>query len=163
MNWRIGLMKGYVKNMSISPFYVMKRSVATGDIIPIEDIVRRYLEVSGAKDAKSFVAWLKKYVFEGAGVWEINIVDDDSTQDVCPEPTDTKPKDNSRAATAKSGSVIPKVDPAQLVKVSYKKCIELAAKCSEPRILKQALQRASTMARKEKTCQVLRDRLAELG
>ncbi len=153
-------MKGYVKNIGKAPQYIMKRHVAPLDIIPIEDIEKRYLEVSGAKNAASFTKWLRKYVFEGTSIWDVSITDKEAPS----KPDKPKPvKKKSGKITAGTGGIQTKVTPAQLVKVSYKKCAELAAKCSDPRVIKEALQKANTMARKEKTCQILRDRLAELG
>lgn len=163
-------MNGYVKNVGKIPQYIMKRNVLSGDIISVEDIEDRYLEVSGAKSAKQLVAWLRKFVFEGA-TWEVNITDVKKTS-VVPE-ADTKStakldkvsKDgrDSKTVSPNVGAVSPKVTAKDLVKVSYKKCAELAAKCSDARVIKEALQKANTMPRKEKVCSILRDRLAELS
>ena len=165
-------MEGYVKNISGVPQYIMKRQVLPGETISAKALEERYWEVSGANTVHVFVRWLRKFVFEGTAAWEINLVDEKGSKaaihknmsktkevkDVVENKEEEKPKQQ----VINRGVVTPKITAAELVKVSYKKCAELAAKCSDEKVLKEALQKASTMARKEKTCQVLRDRLLEL-
>lgn len=172
-------MEGYVKNISSTPQYIMKRHVLPGAVISIEDLTDRYLEQSGATKSTVFVKWLRKFVFSGVSMWEINI------SDTVVESTEAKPSDeentvennedanivteqevkvnDSKKVTVNLGSVIPAIEAKDLVTVSYKKCAELAARCMDPKVIKEALQRANTMPRKAKTCNILRERLAELA
>jgi hypothetical protein len=157
-------MKGYVKNISLLPQYIMKRNVNPSGVIPAADIEAAFYTRSGTKNTSSFVKWLRGGIFSETTVWEINIVDDvekDDKKSEAPSKKDNKSRRES-VVNLSDEKVIPKVTAAYLVKVSSEKCKELASKCSDTKVLQDALQKANTMPRKSKTCKVLRDRLDDL-
>ena len=131
-------MKGYVKNISLLPYYVMKRTVNPSDIISASDIEKTYFARSGATDASSFVKWLREGVFLETSIWEVNITDDveKEAKKFPVKKPGNKPKKKKRKKGAPikdltNRNVVPEVTAAYLVKARVEICKEMAAKCKD--------------------------------
>ena len=157
-------MEGYVKNISRVPFYIMKRTVVPGESLSAEEIKKRYYNESGASTDAKFIEWLKSTVFLDTSVWEMKLR--------VSKPRKNKDDNNDQASNKPSTPHVVKtnpnvkvdeLDPNKLLKMSAVDCKKFLEKCDDTKFLKQLLSKAEKMARKQKTCKVIRDRLGELG
>lgn len=158
-------MEGYVKNISRVPFYIMKRFVSPGESLSADELKERYFGESGATTDDKLIEWLKTTVFLDTTVWEVNLSPSRQRKHSTSKQASTEVK---RSSTPHVVKTTPKVkvddlDPAKLLKMSAPDCKKALDKCTDTKFLKQLLAKAEKMARKQKTCKVLREKLADLG
>lgn len=160
-------MEGYVKNISVVPFYIMKRTVVPGESLSADEIKNRYYNESGASTDAKFIEWLKATVFLDTTVWEINlkVSKPRKQKDDNEKVEEEKPKPSSTPHIVKTNpnAKVNELDPNKLLKMSAADCKKFLEECDDTKFLKQLLIKAEKMARKQKTCKVIRDRLGELG
>ena len=161
-------MKGYVRNVSSFPMYAFKRSVAPGENVPAKEIYDNYFDVSGASNDAEFLDWLRTTVFREANLWMVNLSAGMEEEPAKPKTTSESDTDLN-ASRSKSHIVTTNVnvkqedvDPVKVLKMSAEKCKVAVEEIDDVKLLKQMLAKASSMARKQKVCKIISDRLEEL-
>ncbi len=152
--------KGYVRNKTAIPLYVLKRFVNPGSKIDMKIICDRYYDESGAQDMKQFVDWLKTTIFSDSTTWEIYVgTDEDNFTEYSSKATPNR----AHVITNNYSSKVEELDPKQMLRMSSKKLEKALENYKDVKILKQVLAKAMTMSRKQKVCRVLRNRIEELS
>lgn len=176
-------MKGYVENRQPSWTHAMKRAVAPGAKINLDDIYEQYGDKHGLKEGNEFVSWLRSVKLKDDKRW--NIVYDENenaTKDSSRTPSpssalkgtmDARNEIQAQEKAVKKGSdlttplvstsnSVKTMDVADVVGLSVRKARETVTKITDIKLLKYALQEANTRTGKDSLCIVLRRRISEL-
>lgn len=150
-------MNGYVMNISTMWMHVMKRSVAPGNKIPLDELYEQYGKKHDIKEGDAFVAWLKMVKVKDTQVWkivygeELEKVTEDVVSDVRIVEEDKTPTQSIRKMTVQD-----------VVELSVRKGREILPKITDLKLLKYAFQEANQLAGKDSLCNVIRKRIKDL-
>lgn len=153
-------MNGYVMNISALWMHVMKRSVAPGNKIPLDELYEQYGKKHDLKEGKDFVEWLEAVKLRDKLMWKI--VYGDKLEEM------TK---NDAVSDIQTSQVIEKTIPAQdinkmtvkeVVMLSVRQGREVLPKITDLKLLKYAFQEANQLAGKDSLCNIIRKRIKDL-
>ncbi len=148
-------MKGHVINKSTMWLHAMKRAVAPGGKVPLDELYDQYGAKHDLAKGKEFISWLKTVKLRDTDKWQVI-----SGKDV----VESKPEDT----TLKEVEVdITKVNPKKLtieevVSLSVRKAREIIPKVSDVKLLRYSLSEANPRPGKDSLCRILRKRITEL-
>lgn len=152
-------MKGYVMNISTMWMHVMKRSVAPGNKIPIDELYKQYGEKHDIKEGSDFVEWLSNVKLKDKQMWKIvygdglATVTKDVVSEISPQPGLEK---------AKAAQDINKMTIQEVVMLSVRQGREILPKITDLKLLKYAFQEANQLAGKDSLCNIIRKRIKDL-
>lgn len=176
-------MKGYVENKQPSWTHAMKRAVAPGAKIKLDDIYEQYGHKHGLKEGIEFVDWLRSVKLKDEKRWNIVYTEQNEATKVSsrtPSPSSVlKNTQDARKEISETEKVINKgadlvtplvptsdsvqtMDVAEVVGLSVRKAREVVTQITDIKLLKYALQEANTRTGKDSLCIVLRRRISEL-
>lgn len=153
-------MNGYVMNISAMWMHVMKRSVAPGNKIPLDELYEQYGKKHGIKEGKEFVEWLEAVKLRDKLMWKIvygNELKEAAKKDA--------------VSDIQTPQVIEKMIPAQAInKLTVKEVVmlsvrqgrEILPKITDLKLLKYAFQEANQLAGKDSLCNIIRKRIKDL-
>ena len=150
-------MNGYVMNISTMWMHVMKRSVAPGKKIPLDELHEQYGKKHDIKEGNDFIAWLKTVKLRDTQVWKIVYGEEleEITEDVVSDVQ--KPELESLPTQA-----IKKMTVQEVVELSVRQGREILPKITDLKLLKYAFQEANQLAGKDSLCNVIRKRIKDL-
>ena len=153
-------MNGYVMNISAMWMHVMKRSVAPGNKIPLDELYEQYGKKHDLKEGKDFVEWLEAVKLRDKLMWKI--VYGDELEEIAK---------NDAVSDIQTSQVIEKTIPAQdinkmtiqeVVMLSVRQGREVLPKITDLKLLKYAFQEANQLAGKDSLCNIIRKRIKDL-
>lgn len=153
-------MNGYVMNISAMWMHVMKRSVAPGNKIPLDELYEQYGKKHDLKEGKDFVEWLGAVKLRDKLMWKI--VYGDELEEIAK---------NDAVSDIQTSQVIEKTIPAQdinkmtvkeVVMLSVRQGREVLPKITDLKLLKYAFQEANQLAGKDSLCNIIRKRIKDL-
>lgn len=153
-------MNGYVMNISLMWMHVMKRSVAPGNKIPLDELYEQYGKKHALKKGKEFVEWLESVKLRDKLMWRIvygdeleEIAKNDAVSDIqTPQvPEKTMPSQS-----------IKKITIQEVVMLSVRQGREILPKITDLKLLKYAFQEANQLAGKDSLCNIIRRRIKDL-
>jgi len=162
-------MEGYVENRLPTYAHAMKRAVAPGAKISLEDIYNQYGPKHGIEKGQPFVDWLRTVKLKDASRWNIVYETNASEQPVkekevvkeVQKPRPVKEGDLTTPFVPTSDSV-KTMEVSDIVGLSVRNARELMPKITDLKLLKYAFQEANTRTGKDSLCIVLRRRIKEL-
>ena len=150
-------MNGYVLNISTMWMHVMKRSVAPGKKIPLDELYEQYGKKHDIKEGADFIAWLKAVKLRDTQVWKVVCVEEleETTKDVV---SDVQVVEENKTPF----QAIKKMTVQEVVALSVRQGREVLPKITDLKLLKYAFQEANQLAGKDSLCNVLRKRIKDL-
>jgi hypothetical protein len=156
-------MNGYVLNASNIWTHAMKRSVAPGSKIPLDELYEQYGVKHDLKEGDEFVQWLRTVKLTDSKRWKIvfNPSENEIKEDVLTT------KEAKPAGKGQPDNVAPfiddtKLDIADVVGLSVRNGREVIPKITDLKLLQYSLQEANKLAGKDSLCRVIRKRIKEL-
>ena len=153
-------MNGYVMNISAMWMHVMKRSVAPGNKIPLDELYEQYGKKHGIKEGKEFVEWLEAVKLRDKLMWKIvygnelkEAVKKDAVSDI------QTPQVIEKTIPAQA---INKLTIKEVVMLSVRQGREILPKITDLKLLKYAFQEANQLAGKDSLCNIIRKRIKDL-
>lgn len=152
-------MKGHVLNKSTMWMHAMKRAVAPGGKIPLEELYNQYGKKHELAKGEEFISWLKTVKLRDDEKWQVVFGKDELDADAKAEAADT---------TLKEVKVdITKINPKdmsidEVVSLSVRKAREIIPKVTDLKLLKYSLSEAQPRSGKDSLCRILRKRVKEL-
>lgn len=153
-------MKGYVMNISARWMHVMKRSVAPGSKIPLDELYEQYGKKHDLKKGKDFTEWLEAVKLKDKFMWKIVYGDElkemaknDAVSDI------QIPQAIEKAIPAQD---IKKMTIQEVVTLSVRQGREVLPKITDLKLLKYAFQEANQLAGKDSLCNIIRRRIKDL-
>lgn len=157
-------MKGAIINRSTMWLHAMKRAVAPGGQIPLDELYDQYGKKHEIKKGKDFIEWLKNVKLRGNENWQIVL---DAKE------ADAKAKEAAKETEEKAKTIelrridIEKIDVkhmeiAEVVSLSVRQAREIIPRISDVKLLKYSLQEAHPRAGKDSLCRILKKRIMEL-
>lgn len=152
-------MNGYVLNTSNIWAHAMKRSVAPGTKIPLDELYEQYGVKHDLPEGQDFVNWLRNVKLPDSHRWKI-VLETESTSKTAEE---VKPP----AGKGQPDNVTPFVDNSKIsiedvVGLSVRQGREVIPKVTDLKLLQYSLQEANKLAGKDSLCRVIRKRIKEL-
>lgn len=156
-------MNGYVLNASNIWTHAMKRSVAPGSRIPLDELYEQYGVKHDLPEGDEFVQWLRTVKLKDPQRWKIVY---EPGNKVLKE-DDTPAKEAKPAGKGRPDNVPEFVDNTKLkiedvVGLSVRKGREVIPKITDLKLLQYSLQEANKLAGKDSLCRVIRKRIKEL-
>lgn len=163
-------MEGYVKNISPLWRHAMKRAVAPGEKIELDDLYEQYGVKHGFDKGKTFVDWIRQVKLKDQFVWEIRYREESSVaidKVVLKEDKPSIKEDSTDGIPEKTESkqtpfVKKNTQVSDIVNMSVRQAREFLPKFTDQKLLKYALNEASQLAGKDSLCQMLRKRITLL-
>lgn len=153
-------MNGYVMNISTVWMHVMKRSVAPGNQIPLDELYIQYGKKHDIKEGNDFVEWLDKVKLKDKQMWKI-VYGDNLEEPVEDVVSDVQiPQDNVTMDMVKQD--IAKLTIQEVVGLSVRRGREVLPKITDLKLLKYAFQEANQLAGKDSLCNIIRKRIKDL-
>ncbi len=157
-------MKGSVINRSTMWLHAMKRAVAPGGQIPLDELYDQYGKKHEIKKGNDFIEWLKNVKLKGNDNWQI-VVD--------AKKASAKAKETAKDVEEKAKEIeliridlekldIKKMEIADVVSLSVRQARDVVPRISDVKLLKYSLQEAHPRAGKDSLCRILRKRINEL-
>jgi hypothetical protein len=147
-------MKGCVVNKSAMWMHAMKRAVAPGARIPLDELYDQYGKKHDLPKGDPFIAWLKDVKLRDNPNWKIVLNDKEEKKEE-KEVVNTERLDLTNVNPKKMA-----VD--EVVALSVRQARDILPKVSDVKLLKYALQEAAPRSGKDTLCQLLRKRIREL-
>lgn len=154
-------MKGVIINRSSMWLHAMKRAVAPGGKIPLDELYDQYGKKHEIKKGKDFIEWLKNVKLRGNENWQI-VLETAKAKEIKGQesPPDTIPVELKRLDLTK---INPKtMEIADIVSLSVRQAREVLPRISDIKLLKYSLQEANPRAGKDSLCRILKKRISEL-
>jgi hypothetical protein len=144
-------------NISTMWMHVMKRPVAPGNKIPLDELYEQYGKKHDIKEGDDFVAWLKAVKVKDTQVWKIVYGEklEKVTKDVV---SDVRIVEEDKTPT----QTIRKMTVQDVVELSVRKGREVLPKITDLKLLKYAFQEANQLTGKDSLCNVIRKRIKDL-
>lgn len=166
-------MEGYIKNKSSMWRHALKRSIAPGEKITLDDLYEQYGIKHDIEQGESFVDWLRQIKLRDSDIWEIKYRGDKSTTAVVKEPpseegmlskVEPKPKKSVIEKTKSNQSPFVRTTPQvdDLAKMSVRQARDMLPKFTDQKTLKYALNIASQLSNKDTLCRMLKKRITQL-
>jgi len=147
-------MKGNVVNTSTMWLHAMKRAVAPGGKIPLDELYDQYGKKHDLPKGKDFIEWLQNVKLRNNTNWKIVLKDEKVKEEVV-NVAKTERLDITKVNPKK-------MEVGEVVELSVRQARELLPKVSDVKLLKYALQEAAPRSGKDTLCQLLRKRIREL-
>jgi len=147
-------MEGYVLNKSTMWLHAMKRAVAPGGKIPLDELYDQYGKKHELPKGNEFVSWLRTVKLRDDDKWQIVLGKDQTPAD-----------DGTLLKEVKID--IDKVNPKnmsieEVISLSVRKAREIIPKVTDVKLLKYSLAEARPRAGKDSLCRILKKRVTEL-
>lgn len=168
-------MKGYVMNSTNIYRHAMKRAIAPGGKVPLDELYEQYGKKHGIPEGEQFVEWLKNVKLTDRSIWNIVYKDEPNniTDATVDETSAQKDDDDTLEENTKKIKPVPikeqvspilakDMDVSDVVGLSVRKAREKLDKINDLNLLKYALQEARQVAGKDTLCILLRKRIEEL-
>jgi len=158
-------MEGYVRNASPVWRHALKRSIAPGEKIPLDELYEQYGVKHGIEPDKSFADWLRQVKLRDTEIWEIRYKGDESatTVDKAAQNKDEPAKvETHKKVTQQSPFVKLAPQVNDIANWSVRQARELLPKFTDQKTLKYALNIASQLSNKDTICRMFKKRLNEL-
>ena len=166
-------MEGYIKNASSMWRHALKRSIAPGEKIPLDDLYEQYGVKHDIEQGKSFVDWLRQVKLRDSDIWEIKYRGEQPTAAVVEEPPSEEvelkkaaPKPKRADIDEKKSKQSPFVKSApqvnEIANLSVRQARETLPKFMDQKVLKYALNIASQLSNRDTLCRMLKKRITEL-
>lgn len=154
-------MKGAIINRSTMWLHAMKRAVAPGGKIPLDELYDQYGKKHEIKKGKDFIEWLKNVKLRGNENWQI-VLDAAKVKEI-----QEQEKEAAAAPVELRRIDIEKIDTkkmeiADVVSLSVRQAREILPKISDIKLLKYSLQEANPRPGKDSLCRILKKRITEL-
>jgi len=150
-------MKGSVINTSSMWLHAMKRAVAPGGKIPLDELYDQYGKKHDLPKGDPFIAWLKDVKLKDNKNWKI-ILGEEKV-----EKTEEKVNVTAQTERIDIKNINPKkMEVKEVTALSVRQARELLPSISDIKLLKYALQEAAPLSGKDTLCQLLRKRIREL-
>lgn len=157
-------MKGVIINRSSMWLHAMKRAVAPGGQIPLDELYDQYGKKHEIRKGKDFIEWLKNVKLRGNENWQIVL----DTKEV-----EAKAKEAAKDVEEKAKAIelrridiekidVKKMEIADVVSLSVRQAREIMPRISDVKLLKYSLQEANPRSGKDSLCRILRKRISEL-
>lgn len=157
-------MKGVIINRSSMWLHAMKRAVAPGGKIPLDELYDQYGKKHEIKKGKDFIEWLKNVKLRGNENWQIVL----DTKEI-----EAKAKEAAKDVEEKAKAIelrridiekidVRKMEIADVVSLSVRQAREIMPRISDVKLLKYSLQEANPRSGKDSLCRLLRKRISEL-
>jgi len=146
-------MKGHVLNKSAMWLHAMKRSVAPGGKIPLDELYDQYGKKHELSKGDEFISWLKNVKLRDENKWQVvlgkDVVSTENTtlKEVKIDMEKINPKDMSIE---------------EVISLSVRKAREILPKVTDLKLLKYSLAEAQPRSGKDSLCRVLKKRVTEL-
>lgn len=151
-------MKGYIKNKSNVWRHALKRSIAPGGTVSLDELYEQYGKKHDLPENIEFVNWLRNVKLRDADVWEI-VFEDEVQESSQIEDVDDIDIDN---VDMTSPLVKKELDVKDIVYMPVRKARQELNKITDIKLLKYAYKEANQLAHKETLCKMLRKRIQEL-
>ena len=153
-------MKGYVKNKTTMWTHAMKRAIGPGGTVSLKELYKQYGKKHNLAEGQEFVTWLKTIKLTDTTRWEVVLEHDKSkaqkTKEIAAEA-------QAEAEEIKKEPTIKEMGVEDIVGLSVRRARELLPKMTDIKLLKYALQEASSgRAGKDSLCIMLRKRIQEI-
>lgn len=167
-------MKGYVMNKSKIWVHAMKRAIAPGQKVELDELYSQYGVKYSLTKGSEFVEWLRNVKLKDANKWTI-VLEEDSELDGSSEATDTEevkkekvekknlPENNESKVSATPAPFVPtKMGVADIVGLSVRQGREVLPQIMDLKLLKYAYQEARQLAGKDSLSREIRKRIRTL-
>ena len=154
-------MNGYVINTASMWMHAMKRAVAPGAQIPLDELYDQYGKKHELKKGKEFIEWLRNVKLRGNDNWDIVIEGKEVKND---KKEDKKYQaDNIMERRLDISKIDPKkMDISEVVSLSVRQAREVVPKIVDVKLLKYSLKEATPRSGKDSLCRILKKRITEL-
>lgn len=154
-------MEGYVMNVTSSWAHAMKRAVAPGQKIPLDELFQQYGIKHSLTEGPEFVEWLRTVKLKDNSRWKIII--DNTAEDMKIKAAEAiKASESSRQPENVAPMVASKMTVDDVVNLSVRQARDLLPKVTDLNLLKYSLQEANQLANKDSLCKVIRKRITDL-
>jgi CO dehydrogenase/acetyl-CoA synthase beta subunit len=151
-------MRGKIVNKSTMWMHAMKRAVAPGGAIPLDELYDQYGKKHDINAGEEFIAWLKNVKLKNNTNWQIILETEETKAEEAKE--ESPPIEERRIDITKINPK--KMEIAEVVSLSVRQAREVLPMVSDIKLLKYALQEAHPRAGKDSLCRILRKRISEL-
>jgi len=143
-------MKGKIINTSTMWMHAMKRAVAPGGKISLDELYDQYGKKHDLPKNEDFIEWLKNVKLKDNKNWKIILNDE--------EPEVKKEVVNAaQADRIDTTNINPKkIQISEVVALSVRQAREMLPKVSDIKLLKYSLQEAAPRSGKDTLCQLIR-------
>jgi len=150
-------MKGNVINTSSMWLHAMKRAVAPGGKIPLDELYDQYGKKHDLPKGDPFIAWLKDVKLRDNKNWKV-ILGEEKV-----EKNEKEVNVTAQTERVDTRNINPKkMEVGEVVGLSVRQAREILPKISDIKLLKYTLQEAAPRSGKDTLCQLLRKRIREL-
>jgi hypothetical protein len=167
-------MKGYVMNSTNIYRHAMKRAIAPGGKVSLDELYEQYGKKHNIPEGVQFVEWLKNVKLADRSIWKIiykedsSEVEDNTVNEIATQKDDDILEENTKkikpvpVKEQVSPILAKEMDVSDVVGLSVRKAREKLEKINDLNLLKYALQEARQIAGKDTLCILLRKRIEEL-
>lgn len=157
-------MNGYVLNASNIWTHAMKRSVAPGSKIPLDELYEQYGVKHDLPEGDEFVQWLRTVKLTDSSRWKIvyNPSNEITEEDTPPSKEEAKPAGKGQPDNVATFVDNTKMSIEDVIGLSVRKGREVIPKITDLKLLQYSLQEANKLAGKDSLCRVIRKRIKEL-
>lgn len=167
-------MKGYVMNKSKIWVHAMKRAIAPGQKVELDELYLQYGVKYGLTEGSEFVEWLRDVKLKDTNKWSI-VLEEGAKVSESPEANDGKEvkrekvekkdlpeKKESKVSTTPAPFVPNKMGVADIVGLSVRQGREVLPQIMDLKLLKYAYQEARQLAGKDSLCREIKKRIRAL-
>jgi DNA-directed RNA polymerase beta' subunit len=152
-------MKGNIINTSTMWMHAMKRAVAPGGKISLDELYDQYGKKHDLPKDNNFIEWLKNVKLKNNNNWKIVLSDEELKL----EDNKKEVVNAAQADRLDTTNINPKkIQISEVVALSVRQAREMLPKVSDIKLLKYSLQEAAPRAGKDSLCQLIRKRIREL-
>ena len=148
-------MEGYIMNKSPKWKHALKRSVAPGSKIKLDELFEQYGVKYGLEDGPEFVAWLREVKLKDSNTWKIVL-----------EENEKELSTETAKEVSKYDNVVPpvasKMSIGDITGLSVRRAREVVPKINDLTLLKYAMQEANQLSGKDSLCKIIRKRIREI-
>jgi len=165
-------MNGYVKNLTSLWIHIMKRAVAPGAKISLQELYEQYGKKHDLPPNIEFVKWLEDIKLRDKNKWKIVFIDEpqedslvqnNESSVVVDEKVNTEvKKDVQNKSDIVTPLVIKNFEVSDIVGLTVRKARELLSHIFDIQLLKYSEKEASQLANKDSLCILIRKRIQEL-
>jgi hypothetical protein len=157
-------MNGYVLNASNIWAHAMKRSIAPGSKIPLDELYEQYGVKHDLSEGEEFVQWLRNVKLTDPKRWKIVYESGNGKikEDMPAAEEEAKPAGKGQPDNVSGFVDNTKMNIEDVVGLSVRKGRDVIPKITDLKLLQYSLQEANKLAGKDSLCRVIRKRIKEL-
>ena len=146
-------MDGYIKNKTSMWTHALKRNIAPGQKVSLDELYEQYGKKHDIEEGLPFVKWLRSIKLSDEKMWEI-VYNEEGTK--------SHKVDDSQETPTPTPLVKKDVEIEDVINWSVREARDKLKKFTDLKTLKYSLLQANQLANKDTLCRMIRKKVSEL-